>query len=175
MKRDVQYLKNGKGQILSWQIKVEVKKAHLIIDQCNWRVWYVNCGEILGKDGYGFGGVTTNIQLISTRQYAFREGSLCITKLLRFYTRVVSVIHERECSIDCIYLALKKEVPLRWLLCNWKCLDECMGRYWIWYEKYLEGRLPRTVRRHVYGFRVEECRVECLKGWYWLQLCFWFT
>ena len=47
-------------------------------------------------------------EVVSDCQYGFRRARSCITNLLRFYTRVIDAIDERDGWVDTVYLNIKK-------------------------------------------------------------------
>ncbi len=47
------------------------------------------------------GGATCNI--ITEKQYGFRQRRSCVTNLLSFYSRVTNIVQERDVWVDCIY------------------------------------------------------------------------
>ncbi len=48
--------------------------------------------------------------IITEKQYGFREKRSCVTNLLSFYSRVTDITQEREGWVDCVYLDLKKSL-----------------------------------------------------------------
>ena len=65
------------------------------------------CEKIIRKRWVSF---LEEKEILSKRQFGFREGLSCVTNLLSFYTRVIDIIQEREGWVDCIYLDLKKSL-----------------------------------------------------------------
>ena len=66
-------------------------------------------------------------EVISERQFGFRQGRSCLTNLVCFYSRVTDAVQERDGWVDTVYLDLKKAfdtVPHRRLM--WKL--ETVGR-----------------------------------------------
>ena len=81
---------------------------------------------------------------ITYRQFGFRTGRSCVTNLWSFYSKVIDIIQERDRSVDCIFLDLKKafdKVPHMRLL--WKL--EHIGGLKGTIKNWMEGREMRTV------------------------------
>ena len=88
--------------------------------------------------------------MLTKRQFGFSEESSCVTNLLSCYSRVTSVIQQRDGWVDCVYLDLKRafdRVPHRRLLFKLKTYGGVGGKLHEWMEDYLEGRHMRTVIR----------------------------
>ena len=89
-----------------------------------------------------------NENIISSKQYGFREKRSCVTNLLSFYSRVIEMTQERHGWVDCIYLDLKKafdKVPHRRLLWKLEEMGGLTGRNIAWMRNYLDGRQMRTI------------------------------
>ena len=89
-------------------------------------------------------------EMISQRQFGFREGRSCVTNLVSFYSRVIDVVQEREGWADCVYLDLRKafdKVPHKRLLWKLKTFGGIHGKLLKWMKEYLTGRQMRTVIR----------------------------
>lgn len=105
------------------------------------------CEKIIKKRWVKY--LETN-NVLTARQFGFREGTSCVTNLLSFYDRVVDILQEREGWVDCVYLDIKKafdRVPhsrLRWKL---KKFGGVQGSLLSWMEDYLSGRQMRTMIR----------------------------
>ena len=97
-------------------------------------------------------------ELISQKQFGFREGRSCVSNLLSFYTRVSESIQVRDGWVDSIYLDFKKafdSVPHQRLI--WKLSNNggVQGKVLQWMKDFLSNRKMRTVLRGRYSSWLE--------------------
>lgn len=88
--------------------------------------------------------------ILTAKQFGFREGRSCVTNLMSFYSRVIDVVQEREGWADCIYLDFRKAfdtVPHKRLLWKLEQIGGLKGNILEWIKDYLTDRMMRTVIR----------------------------
>ncbi len=85
--------------------------------------------------------------MITEKQYGFRQKHFCVTNLLSFYSRVTDITQEREGWVECVYLNQKKafdKVNHNRLLWKLENIGELNGKIKSWMESFLTGREMRT-------------------------------
>ena len=93
-------------------------------------------------------------EVITNKQFGFRQGKSCVTNLLSFYTRVIDGVDKRDGWVDAIYLDIKKAfdtVPHNRLLWKLKYIGGLRGKVLEWMGDYLKDREMRTVIRDTYS------------------------
>ena len=86
--------------------------------------------------------------ILTNKQFGFREGRSCTTNLISFYSRVIDAVQERDGWVDCIYLDLKKafdKVPHKRLLWKLETIGGLKGGMLKWFEDFLKNRQMRTL------------------------------
>ena len=93
-------------------------------------------------------------EIITNKQFGFRQGKSCVTNLLSFYSRVIDGVDKRDGWVDAVYLDIKKafdKVPHNRLLWKLKHIGGLRGKLLEWMEDYLKAREMRTVIRDTYS------------------------
>ena len=88
--------------------------------------------------------------VLTEHLFGFRTGRSRVTNLLIVSTRAIDVLQEREGSVDCVYLRLKKafnKVPHQRLLWKLEHVGGLKGNILKWMKDYLTERQMRTVIR----------------------------
>ena len=88
--------------------------------------------------------------MLTGKQFGFRQGRSCVSNLLCFYDRVTDSIQERDGWVDSIYLDFSKafdKVPHKRLIWKLQHIGGIEGTLLKWMSDFLQGRQMSTVIR----------------------------
>ena len=88
--------------------------------------------------------------ILTGKQFGFRQGRSCVSNLLCFYDRVTDTIQERDGWVDSIYLDFSKafdKVPHKRLIWKLQHIGGIDGALLKWMSDFLQGRQMSTVIR----------------------------
>ena len=88
--------------------------------------------------------------ILTGKQFGFRQGRSCVSNLLSFYDRVTDTIQGRDGWVDSIYLDFSKafdKVPHKRLIWKLQHIGGVDGALLEWMSDFLQGRQMSTVIR----------------------------
>ena len=88
--------------------------------------------------------------MLTGKQFGFRQGRSCVSNLLCYYDRVTEIIQERDGWVDSIYLDFSKafdKVPHKRLIWKLQHIGGITDTLLQWMKDFLQGRQMRTVIR----------------------------